>query len=106
MRSGRTDFGMADRPLSMCQRRRTWAAVLPCPSAIRVTTGSVEGVLRLLAGAVHVDAAERRPRLGRDAELRVAGPQGRLAVVGVDLDLVDRRHDLDLRQERRRGARG
>ena len=41
MREGRTDFGMAERRLGMCQRSTTWAGVLPWRSAIPAMTGSI-----------------------------------------------------------------
>src|SRR6187200_679756 len=49
-----------------------------------------------LIGAGHVDedAAEWRPRLGNDAQLGVRLAQRGLREVRVQLDLVDRRHDV------------
>ena len=40
MREGVTDFGMATRPLSMCQRMMTCAGVRPCFAAMPAMTGS------------------------------------------------------------------
>ena len=58
-------------------------------------TGSVSGLTGLVAaGRVDEDAAERRRRLGEDAQLGVDLPESGLREVRVQLDLVDRRHDV------------
>ena len=54
----------------------------------------------VLAVAVEGDAADRRPRLGQDAVLGAERLDLALLEVRVHLDLVDRRHDRRLRQER------
>ena len=43
MRCGLTDFGIAQKPCSRCQRRTTCAGVLPYLAARSVMTGSVSG---------------------------------------------------------------
>jgi len=50
MRSGRTDFGMAEKPRWRCQRSTICAGVLPCFSARQVTTGCDSG-LRAASGS-------------------------------------------------------
>ena len=40
IRDGVTDFGMATRPSSMCQRSTSWAGVLPYFWAIATISGS------------------------------------------------------------------
>ena len=45
------DLGMAQIPCSMCQRRTTWAAVLPCFFASATIVGFVSGSLTLLGSA-------------------------------------------------------
>ena len=62
-------------------------------------TGSSR-VLPVLAVAVEGDAADRRPGLGEDAVLGAEGLHLGLLEVGVDLDLVDRRHDRGVSQQR------
>ena len=52
-----------------------------------------------LAAAVGGDAADGRPGLGQDAVLGVDALQRGLLEVGVDLDLVHRRHDRGLGQQ-------
>ena len=97
MRCGLTDFGIAQKPCSMCQRRTTCAGVLPCLRRQLGDDSLLEDgrVLR----AVGVDAADRRPGLGCDAALRHQAAQLRLAEVGVHLDLVDGRDDVDLAEQ-------
>ena len=100
MRSGRTDFGIAERPLSMCQRSTTCAGGLAVPLRDAGDDRIGERVPAASAsdGRVDVHTAERRPRLRRDAARGVDRAQRRLVVVGVDLDLVDGRHDREPRQ--------
>ena len=40
MRTGRTDFGIAERLCWRCQRIMTWAGVLPWAAAMAVMAGS------------------------------------------------------------------
>ena len=56
-------------------------------------------VERVRALPVERDTADRCPRLVEDAVLVVEREQLRLPEVGVDLDLVDRRHHLGLGQQ-------
>ena len=51
---------------------------------------------------VERDAADRRPRLGQDAVLGVGRLHVGLGEVGVQLDLVHRRHHLGLLEQRAR----
>ena len=86
---------MAERPLSM-YHSTTCAGVFPYVAAIGEMAGSASALFGSWAG-VDIHPAEWRPRLGHDAALVVECTEGRLVVVGVNFDLVDRGDDADLR---------
>ena len=91
IRAGLVDFGITERPCCRCQRSITCAGVLPCVFGDATDDRVFQGA-GVLAVAVEGDAADRRPRLGEDAVLRAEGLHVALLEVGVDLDLVHRRH--------------
>jgi hypothetical protein len=51
IRLARTDFGMAEKPCWRCQRRMTWAGVLPYLEASATIVGSSSGFFGLSASA-------------------------------------------------------
>ncbi|MEU7428224.1 hypothetical protein [Streptomyces sp. NPDC040750] len=94
MRSRRVDLGMTERPCCRPRRNSTCAGLLPCASAIAVTARILKDASAVFAVArVEGDALDRGPRLVEDVVPVVEVEHLALLEVGVDLQLVDRRHD-------------
>ena len=86
IRAGVVDFGKTMLPRWMCQRSTTWAGDVPTPLGDLGDHRVVE----------HVALRDRRPRLGRDAVRLAVRAHLVVGEVRVQLDLVDRRHDVGL----------
>lgn len=106
MRSGFVNLGMAERPSCTCQRShhlRRGLAMRLGDASDRVVVEHAAAVLT--PARVEGNANDRRPRLGEDAEVRVCLLHVGLGEVGVQLNLVQGRHDLGLFPQHREVVR-
>jgi hypothetical protein len=81
----------------------TWTAVLEYFRSKAAITGSKSRVP--LVAAIGVGPADGRPVLGQDAEFLVGSAQVGLAVIRVDLDLIDRGATSGLRHQQLQSRR-